>query len=106
MLMRCALYCRVSTTDQNCEMQLRELREYIARRCWQNGGEYIDTGFSGAKASRPVLDRLMADAAKRSFDGVVVWKLDRFGRSVLNLSHQLAALTSYDIRFISTTQGL
>ena len=99
----CALYARVSTTDQNCEMQLRELREYIAPRDWKNGGEYVDTGFSGAKASRPALDRLMADAAKRKFDCVVVWKLDRFGRSVLNLSQQLAALTSFGVRFVATT---
>jgi DNA invertase Pin-like site-specific DNA recombinase len=67
-IMRCALYARVSTTDQNCEMQLRELREYISRRDWKSGGEYVDTGFSGAKASRPALDRLMADAANRKFD--------------------------------------
>jgi DNA invertase Pin-like site-specific DNA recombinase len=87
-------------------MQLRELREYISRRGWKNGGEYIDAGFSGAKASRPALDKLMADAANRKFDCVLVWKLDRFGRSVLNLSQQLAALTSYGVRFIATTQGL
>jgi len=104
--MRCALYARVSTTDQNCEMQLRELREYISRREWKIAGEYVDTGFSGSKASRPALDKLMADAAKRKFDCVVVWKLDRFGRSVLNLSQQLAALTSFGVRFVATTQGL
>lgn len=104
--MRCALYCRVSTTDQHCDLQLRELREYIARRDWKNCGEYIDTGFSGSKASRPALDRLMADAANRKFDCVVVWKLDRFGRSVLNLSQQLATLTSFGVRFVATTQGL
>src|ERR1039457_1181488 len=55
--MLCAIYARVSTTDQNCEMQLKELREYISRRDWKNCGEYVDTGFSGAKASRPALDR-------------------------------------------------
>ncbi len=104
--MRCALYCRVSTTDQNCEMQLRELREYIARRGWQSGGEYIDTGFCGAKASRPALDKLMTDAAKRKFDCIAVWKIDRFGRSVLHLNQQLAALTSYGVRFIATSQSL
>lgn len=104
--MRCALYCRVSTTDQHCDLQLRELRQYIAARDWKNCGEYIDTGFSGAKSSRPALDRLMADAAKRKFDCVAVWKLDRFGRSVLNLSQQLATLTSYGVRFVATTQGL
>jgi DNA invertase Pin-like site-specific DNA recombinase len=66
--MKTALYARVGTTDQNCEMQLRELREYISRRGWQNAREYIDTGFSGSKASRPALDRLMADASQRKFD--------------------------------------
>src|SRR5438270_855542 len=104
--MRCALYARVSTTDQNCEMQLRELRDYIARREWKNGGEYIDTGFSGSKASRPALDRLMADAAQRKFDCIVVYKIDRFGRSDLHLNQQLAALTSYGVRFIATSQSL
>jgi DNA invertase Pin-like site-specific DNA recombinase len=104
--MRCALYCRVSTTDQNCEMQLRELREYISRRGWRHGGEYVDTGFSGANSSRPALDKLMSHAAQRQFDCVLVWKLDRFGRSVLNLSQQLTALTSFGVRFIATTQGL
>ncbi len=104
--MRCCLYARVSTTDQNCEMQLRELREYISRRGWQNAAEYVDTGFSGAKASRPALDRLMADAAQHKFDAVAVWKIDRFGRSVLHLNQQLAALTSYGVRFIATSQSL
>jgi DNA invertase Pin-like site-specific DNA recombinase len=105
-IMRCAIYARVSTTDQNCEMQLRELREYISRRDWKIAGEYVDTGFSGAKANRPALDRLMADAAKRKFDCVAVWKIDRFGRSVLHLNQQLAALTSHGVRFIATSQSL
>jgi putative DNA-invertase from lambdoid prophage Rac len=104
--MRCAFYARVSTTDQNCETQLRELREYISRREWKVAGEYIDQGFSGAKASRPALDRLMADAAQRKFDCIVVYKIDRFGRSVLHLNQQLAALTSYGVRFIATSQSL
>ena len=98
--MCCALYCRVSTTDQHRDLQLRELRQDVAARDWKIAGEYIDTGFSGAKASRPALDRLMADAGKRKFDCVAVWKLDRFGRSVPNLSQQLAALTSFGVRFV------
>src|SRR5947209_1801826 len=104
--MRCALYARVSTTDQNCEMQLRELREYISRRGWESGGEYVDTGFSGAKASRPALDRLMADAAQRKFDCIAVYKIDRFGRSVLHLNQQLDTLTRHGVRFVATSQGL
>jgi DNA invertase Pin-like site-specific DNA recombinase len=87
-------------------MQLRELRAYISRRGWESAGEYIDTGFSGSKASRPALDRLMADAAQRKFDCIVVYKIDRFGRSVLHLNQQLAALNSYGVRFIATSQSL
>jgi DNA invertase Pin-like site-specific DNA recombinase len=104
--MKAALYARVSTTDQNCEMQLRELRDYCVRRGWDIGGEYVDTGWSGAKASRPELDRLMRDASERRIDAVLVWKIDRFGRSVLNLNQHLAALSSYGVRFVATSQGL
>lgn len=104
--MTCAVYARVSTTDQNCEIQLQELRQYIERRGWRIAEEYVDSGFSGAKASRPALDRLMADAAQRRFDCVLVWKLDRFGRSVLHLNQQLATLTAHGVRFIAITQGL
>src|ERR1043165_7625709 len=104
--MRCAIYARVSTTDQNCEMQLRELREYISRRGWQTSKEYVATGFSGSRASLPALDRLMADAAQRKFDCIAVYKIDRFGRSVLHLNQRLAALTSYGVRFIATSQSL
>ena len=84
-------------------MQLRELREYLSHRDWKIAGEYVDTGFSGAKAGRPALGRLMADAAKRKFDRVAAWKIDRFGRSVLHLNQQLAALTSHGVRFIATS---
>jgi DNA invertase Pin-like site-specific DNA recombinase len=63
-------------------MQLINLRDYISSRDWVNAGEYVDTGWSGAKASRPQLDRLMRDACLRRFDAVLVWKLDRWGRSL------------------------
>jgi putative DNA-invertase from lambdoid prophage Rac len=104
--MKCALYARVSTSDQSCEMQLRELREFISRRGWQCAGEYVDTGFSGSKASRPALDRMMKAAALRTFDAVCVYKLDRAGRSVLHLSQLLATLESNGVRFIAISQGL
>lgn len=104
--MKSALYARVSTLDQNCEMQIRELREYVSRRGWEPAGEYVDSGISGTKASRPALNSLMAAAARREFDCVLVWKLDRFGRSVLHLSQQLAALTSYGVRFLAVSQAI
>jgi putative DNA-invertase from lambdoid prophage Rac len=104
--MKSAIYARVSTTDQNCEMQLREVREYVARRGWAAAIEFIDAGVSGMKASRPALDRLMTGAARYDFDCVLVWKIDRFGRSVLHLSQQLAALTSYGVRFIAISQAI
>jgi DNA invertase Pin-like site-specific DNA recombinase len=101
-----ALYARVSTADQDCTVQLRELREYSERRGFTIAEEYVDQGVSGTRASRPALDRLMRDAAERRFDAVIVWKIDRFGRSVLHLSQQLAALDSYGVRFIATSQAL
>jgi len=104
--MKAAIYARVSTVDQNCEMQLRELREYCTRRGWGIAGEYVDTGWSGTKASRPQLDRLMKHAGEHQFDCVVVWKLDRFGRSVLNLVEGLNKLASAGVLFIATTQSI
>jgi DNA invertase Pin-like site-specific DNA recombinase len=104
--MNAAIYARVSTTDQNCDLQLRELREYIARREWTPAGEYVDAGYSGSKTSRPALDRLMADASRHAFDCILVWKIDRFGRSVLHLSQNLATLTSYGVRFMAITQAI
>jgi DNA invertase Pin-like site-specific DNA recombinase len=56
-----------------------------ARRGWEVAGEYVDAGRSGAKSSRPRLDRLMQDARRRRFDAVLTWKLDRWGRSLAHL---------------------
>jgi putative DNA-invertase from lambdoid prophage Rac len=102
---RCVLYARVSTTDQTCEMQVRELREYATRRGWQVSAEYVDTGWSGAKASRPELDRLMHDAALRRFDAALVWKLDRFGRSVRNCLDGIESLRAHGVRFLAVSQS-
>src|SRR5579864_7689289 len=104
--MKAALYARVSTTDQNCSSQLRELREYCERRGWQVSGEYIDTGWSGAKASRPELDRLMKDAAVRRFDATLVFKLDRFGRSVRNCLDGIETLRAHGVRFLAISQSI
>ncbi len=104
--MKTAIYARVSTADQNCEMQIRELREYAARRGWEIGTEYIDSGWSGAKASRPALDRLMRDASQRRFDVVLVWKLDRFGRSVRKCLDGIESLRVHGVRFLAVSQGI
>jgi len=105
---RTALYARVSTTGsgQSPEMQLRELRDYCERRGWQIAGEYVDTGISGAKDRRPELDRLMADAHKRRFDVVAVWKFDRFARSVSHLLRALDTFRVLGIEFVSLSESL
>ena len=101
-----ALYARVSTVDQKYEMQLRELRDYVKRRGWKIAGEYMDTGWSGAKASRPQFDKLKADAAQHRFDAVLVWKLDRFGRSVVNCVQGIQDLHRQGIRFLAISQNI
>jgi DNA invertase Pin-like site-specific DNA recombinase len=104
--MRCALYCRVSSSDQRCDLQLRELREYVSSRGWQIAGEFIDEGVSGTKASRPALDKLMASARLRRFDACLTWKLDRWGRSVVDSIRSIQELVSLGIRFIAITQNI
>ena len=81
--MRVALYVRVSTQDQNCELQTRELHAFADREQWQTAGVYEDV-MSGAKGRRPGLDRLMTDACEKTFDCILCWKLDRFGRSLVD----------------------
>src|SRR2546427_5651964 len=80
---RVAIYARVSTTNhgQDVGLQTRELRQFAEARGWTVAGEYIDAGVSGAKDSRPELNRLMADAHKRRFDVVPVGRFDTFARS-------------------------
>ncbi len=96
--MRVALYARVSTLNgQNPEMQLTELREYSSRRGWQITEEYVDEGVSGSKESRPALNRMMADAQQRKLDAILVWKIDRFGRSLKHLVNALSNLESYGV---------
>jgi DNA invertase Pin-like site-specific DNA recombinase len=106
--MRCAIYARVSTigNGQSPEMQLLELREHCERRGWSISGEYVDIGISGAKEKRPELDRLLADAHRRRCDVIVVWKFDRFARSVSHLIRALETFQSLGIEFVSLTEGV
>jgi DNA invertase Pin-like site-specific DNA recombinase len=87
-------------------MQLRELREYSGRRGWQVADEYIDQGVSGCKESRPALNRLMSDACRRHFDAILVWKIDRFGRSLKHLVNSLAELAALGVAFVSLRDNL
>ncbi len=106
-IIRVALYARVSTLNsQDPEMQLSELREYAGHRGLQITEEYIDVGVSGCKESRPALNRLMADASRRRFDAILVWKIDRFGRSLKHLVNSLAELAALGVAFISLRDNL
>jgi DNA invertase Pin-like site-specific DNA recombinase len=105
--MRVGIYARVSTLiGQSPEMQLAELREYASRRGWEIYAEYVDSGVSGSKESRPELNRLMSDVHLRRLDVVLCWKVDRFGRSLKHLVNALADLDSYGVAFVSLRDNL
>jgi DNA invertase Pin-like site-specific DNA recombinase len=105
---RAAIYARVSTANngQDPSMQTRELREYCERRGWKITGQYVDEGISGATDSRPELNRLMADAHRRRFDAVVVWRFDRFARSVSHLLRALETFRSLGVEFVSFSEQM
>ena len=103
---RIAIYARVSTADQNIDMQLTKLREYAAHRGWAVFGEYCDVGVSGAKASRPQLNRMIQDAHRRRFDAIVVWKLDRLGRSLKHLVTTIEDMAAYGVIFVALRDNL
>src|SRR5262245_54635360 len=103
--MTVVLYVRVSTSDQNCELQSRELHTFAQHRGWTVIETYRDT-MTAAKGNRPALKSLLADARAKKFDAVLVWKLDRFGRSLIDLMSNIQVLEHSGIRFIATTQGL
>jgi predicted site-specific integrase-resolvase len=97
-----AVYSRVSTIGhgQDPEMQTRELTEYCQRRGWEVFDLYVDNGVSGKKDSRPQLNRLMQAAHERQFDVVVVWRFDRFTRSVSHLLRALETFNALGIQFV------
>jgi DNA invertase Pin-like site-specific DNA recombinase len=100
-----AIYARVSTLDQNCEVQLQDLRRFANQR-FTPYREYIDVGVSGAQRHRPQLDMLVKDAHKRLFDVVLVWKFDRFARSLKHLIGSLDEFSALGIDFVSYTEGV
>lgn len=104
--MRCAIYSRVSTADQNVGMQLDELRSYCDRRGFEIAQEYVDQGISGSKESRPALNRLLSDARRRRFDAVLVYRYDRFARSLRQLVNALGEFDALGVHFISLHEGV
>ncbi len=106
--MRVGIYGRISTTDkgQDPEVQLGPLREYAFNRGWTVYQEYVDRGISGVKERRPALDQLMADARRRLFDTVLVWRFDRFARSTRHLINALHEFRHLGIAFVSYQENL
>ena len=103
--MRAAIYARVSTLDQEPENQLAELRRYVQARGW-TASEYTDKGVSGAKDKRPALDALMIDVKRKRVDVVIVWSLDRLGRSLRHLVGLLDEFRALDVALVSLREGL
>ena len=104
--MRAALYARVSThVGQDPTVQLRELRELCERRGWNVGGTFRDVGVSGGQERRPQLDQLL-ECRKRLYDVVVVYRYDRFARSVRHLVNALAEFDALGIQFVSVHEGV
>lgn len=103
---RVAIYCRISTTEQDINLQLTDLRRYCHSREWIIQKEYLDIGISGSKESRPSLDALMTDSRKRCFDIVLVWRFDRFARSSRHLAIALDEFGHLGIDFVSYNEQL
>jgi DNA invertase Pin-like site-specific DNA recombinase len=105
--MKVAIYYRVSTADkQDIGMQQKAVRDYCSRESVEIIQEYSDVGVSGKKESRPEFDRLLNDMRNKSFDCIVVYKLDRIGRSLSHLVKLFEEFSKRDIKFISVTQSI
>ena len=103
---RVAIYARVSTSGQTTENQLLDLRRYAGERGWTVADEFVDHGISGTKESRPRLDAMMDAARKRKLDVVLVWRFDRFARSVRHLVVALEELRGLKVNFISYQENV
>lgn len=103
---RAAIYARVSTPDrgQDPETQLRQLREYVDRRGFSVHREYVDQA-SGMKNDRPAYRSMLEGARRREFDVLIVWRYDRFARSLRELVNALAEFESMGIEFVSYSEG-
>jgi putative DNA-invertase from lambdoid prophage Rac len=103
--MKTAIYTRVSTAAQTQDSQLVELREYCRRRNWSNAVEYADT-ISGSKFTRQGLDALLTEVRKGRVERIVVFKMDRLGRSLPHLAQIVAELSNHGTALVCTSQGI
>jgi len=105
--MKAALYCRVSTiAGQSVEMQLRDLRQLAQQRGFEIIAEFCDQGVSGSKDSRPQLDWMLRDAQRGRFDAILIWRLDRLGRSLQGLVRLFEDFRAWNVALISFGEGL
>ncbi len=104
-MFRAGLYARVSTHDQQTlSLQMRTMREYAAKRGWTIAAQIKEVG-SGA-AERELREKLLAAARRREIDVVIVWRLDRWGRSLVDLVVTLKELAELGVSFVSLTEAL
>jgi len=103
---RVGIYARVSTKDQTAENQLLDLRKYCQARGWAIVGEFVDNGISGTKENRPQLKEILTLAKRRKIDVLLVWRFDRFARSLPHLINTLEDLRARGIEFISYQEGI
>jgi DNA invertase Pin-like site-specific DNA recombinase len=105
---RAAIYLRVSRDDQTTENQRLVLERVALHRSWIIVQTYQDAGVSGAKGrdQRPVFDAMLKDAVRRRFDILLVWSIDRLGRSVLHVANALAELDAAGIRLYCDKEGI
>lgn len=101
-----AIYARTSMADQNAETQLVFLREHCQRMNYQTTDEYVDSGFSGKDNNRPQFERLLADVRAGKIEGILVYKLDRIGRSLQHLITLFSEFKNRGVEFISLTQNI
>jgi len=106
--MKACIYTRVSTSDQTTENQRRELMDLAEKRGWEVVGEYTDQGISGGKGreARPGLNAMLKAADAGEFDIILVWAVDRLGRSLGNLIHTLQDLDSAKVGLYLHQQNL
>ena len=105
MTIKASLYVRVSTWQQNAELQRRELRSHASGAGWEVVQIYEDVG-TARSDNRPALQQLLKDAGAGKFQVVAVWKLDRFGRSLAGCLRNIEHLSKNKVRFVAITQGI